>query len=86
MNEHRSITARLDDATIELVAELAASLGVSQEAFIAQAVRRVVESEADFRAFIQQGVDEADRGEVVAHEIVMAELDTMIAKHRARCA
>lgn len=85
MNEHRSLTMPLDDATRQLVDELAAAQGMSAEHYAAEAVRRIAESEADFRAFIQQGIDEADRGELVPHDEVMAELDAMIAKHRARC-
>lgn len=85
MNEHRSITAPLDADTIALVEELAAARGMSRDGFAAEAIRRVAESEADFRAFIQAGVDEADRGELEPHDEVMAELDAMIAKHRARC-
>jgi hypothetical protein len=36
------------------------------------------------RAFIQQGIDELDRGEGIPHELVMAELDAMIAEHEER--
>ena len=85
MNEHRSITVPFDEVTLRLVGELAAAQGMSPESFVAQAARRVAESEADFRSFIQQGIDEADRGDLVPHDEVMAELDGMIAKHRARC-
>ena len=85
MNEHRAISAALDADTIALVDELAAARGISRDAFAAEAIRRVAESEADFRAFIQAGIDDADRGNVVPHDAVMAELDAMIAKHRARC-
>lgn len=81
----RSVTADLDEATAALVDRLAQTRGVTPEAFAAEAVRRVAESEADFEAFVQVGIDAADRGEMVPHEVVMAELDAMIAKHEARC-
>ncbi|NJB96055.1 hypothetical protein CA233_17025 [Sphingomonas sp. ABOLD] len=51
----------------------------------ADAMPRVVETEAAFRAFLQEGLDAVERGDVVPHAQVMAELDAMIARHRARC-
>jgi predicted transcriptional regulator len=84
MNEHRRITTALDAETIALVEEVARKRGLSSDAYAAEAIRRVVESDADFDAFVQVGLNEAARGEVVPHEEVMAELDAMIAKHRAR--
>jgi len=48
-------------------------------------MRRVVEREAEFAAFAQTGIDELDRGEFIPHEVVMRDLDVMIAKHEARC-
>lgn len=51
----------------------------------ADAMPCVVETEAAFRAFLQEGLDAIERGDVVPHAQVMAELDAMIARHRARC-
>lgn len=84
MNEHRALTAALDDATMNLVEELARDRGITREAYAAEAIQRIAESEADYRAFIQVGIDQADRGELIPHEDVMAELDAMIARQRAR--
>lgn len=81
----RVVTALVDEETARLVRELAEARGQSPEAFAAEAIRRVVESEADFRAFLQAGIDAADRGDLIPHEEVMAELDTMIAQHRVQC-
>ena len=52
--------------------------------YAAEAIRRVAESEADHAAFLQVGIDAADRGELIDHAMVMAELDGMIARHRSR--
>ncbi|WP_210731808.1 CopG family transcriptional regulator [Sphingomonas sp. PAMC26645] len=68
-----------------IVDSLAASKGITGAEFAAEAIRRVAESEADYRAFIQVGIDAADRGDVVPHEQVMAELDQMIERHQTRC-
>ena len=85
MTEHHAITAQVDDATFAIVERLAQIRGVSGADFAAEAIRRVAESEEDYRAFIQVGVDALDRGDIVPHAQVMAELDAMIEQHRARC-
>jgi predicted transcriptional regulator len=85
MGASMRITAELDTDTKAIVDSLAASKGITGAEFAAEAIRRVAESEADYRAFIQVGIDAADRGDVVSHEVVMAELDQMIERHRSRC-
>jgi predicted transcriptional regulator len=84
MNAPANIVASLDAETLSLVDRLALSRRISGAQFAAEAIRRVAETEADFDAFVQVGIDAADRGELIDHADVMAELDTMIAKHRAR--
>jgi predicted transcriptional regulator len=79
------LTPLLDAETRAMVDTLAQRRGVTPEAFAAEAIRRVAESDTDFWAFVQVGVDAIDRGDVVPHEQVMAELDAMIEKHRTRC-
>jgi predicted transcriptional regulator len=79
------ITARVDDETLALVDRVAKAQGRSRAWFVSQAVQRVAETESDFMAFIQEGIDAADRGEVVPHEEVMDMLEGMIAKHRQQC-
>lgn len=84
MNELRRITAALDDETAALVARQAEERGLSVEDYAGEALRRMVESRSDLDALIRVGKEQAARGQVVAHDEVMAELDAMIAKHRAR--
>ncbi len=85
MNKPVFITAPINAETLALVEQLAEARGRSVEDYVAEAVQRVAESEADFRAFVQVGIDEADRGELIPHEEVMAELEARMEKHRARC-
>ena len=85
MGASMRITAELDTDTMAIVDSLAASKGITGAEFAAEAIRRVAESEADYRAFIQVGIDAADRGDVVPHEVVMVELDQMIERHKSRC-
>lgn len=85
MNKPTSITTQIDAETLALVEQLAEARGRSIEDFAAEAIQRVAESEADFRAFVQVGIDAAARGELVPHEQVMAELEARMEKHRDRC-
>lgn len=85
MNKPAFITAPIDAETLALVEQLAEAKGRSVEDYVAEAVQRVAESEADFRAFVQVGIDQADRGELIPHEEVMAELEARMKKHRDRC-
>ncbi|MFS0738434.1 ribbon-helix-helix protein, CopG family [Sphingomonas sp. 1P06PA] len=85
MSKSAVITARLDAETLAKVDRIAEAQGRSRSWFVAQAVREVAEREADFIAFVQVGIDEADRGALIAHDVVMAELDEMIARQKVRC-
>ena len=85
MNKPATITAHLDAETFAIVEELAAWQGRSIAEFAAEAIQRVAESQADYRAFLQEGIDSLDRGEGIPNDVVMAELDAMIARHEARC-
>ena len=68
------ITTRLDADTIALVDKVAASHGRSRSWFVAEAVKRAAENEADFLAFVKAGIDSADRGELTPHAEVFDNL------------
>ncbi len=78
------ITARLDPETMALVDQVAKAQGRSRAWFAARAIKQAAEAEAEYRAFVQVGIDAADRGELVPHEDVEVMIDDMIAKHRVR--
>ncbi|UUL81875.1 CopG family ribbon-helix-helix protein [Sphingomonas qomolangmaensis] len=80
-----TVSAEIDARTHDLLRQVTMATGRSEAEFVAEAVQRAAESDADYLAFIQKGVDSADRGELIPHAQVMAELDAMIAKQRARC-
>ena len=86
MNRSTVITARLDEATLALVDQVAKSQGRSRSWFVARAVQEVAESEAELLALIQEGEDAVSLGNIIAHKDVMVELDQMIDAHKARCA
>jgi predicted transcriptional regulator len=85
MSKSAVITARVNEETLALVDRLASAEGRSRAWFVARAVREVAEREAEFQAFVQEGIDAVERGDVASHEEVMADLDAMIAFHEARC-
>lgn len=85
MSKTAVITARVDQETLALVDQVSRAHGRSRAWFAAQAIAEAARKEAEFLAFVQEGIDAADRGEVVPHEDVEAELEAMIAKHAARC-
>lgn len=80
------IATEINPEVMALVDRVAQRRGISSRAYAAEAIRRAAESDDDFDAFVQVGLDAIERGEVIPHEQVMAELDQMIAAHRARCA
>jgi len=78
-------TARVDEETLALVDRVSKAHNRSRAWFVARAIGEAARKEADFLAFVQEGIDAIERGDVVEHDVVMAELDAMIAKHEARC-
>ncbi|BCA59323.1 CopG family ribbon-helix-helix protein [Sphingomonas sp. HMP6] len=83
MSKSAVITARLDVETLALVDRIASAQGRSRSWFAAEAIRRVAESEADFMAFVQAGIDSADRGELTPQDRVFADLRTRRAQRVA---
>lgn len=79
------ITTRLDPETLALVDRVSKAQGRSRSWFAAQAIKRAAEAEAEYQAFVQEGIDSAERGELVPHEEVMAILDGWIAEFEAKC-
>ncbi len=75
----------LDAETSALVERLASQKGMTTDQYASEAIRRVVETDADYQAFLHVGIDQLDRGEGIPHEQVMAELDEMIARRQAQC-
>ena len=68
-----------------LVDRAAKAHGRSRAWFAAQAIRRAAEAEAKLQEFLQEGIDAADRGDLVPHEEVMAMLDGWIDELEAEC-
>lgn len=68
MSKSAVITARLDDEALAKLDQLATTVDRSRAWIVAKAVQRYVDEELAFRAFVQEGVDAADRGELISQE------------------
>jgi predicted transcriptional regulator len=68
MNKPAAITTYVDADTLAIVEQLAAAQGRSVADVAGEAIRLFVAREAEYRAFVQAGIDAADRGEVVSQE------------------
>ncbi len=70
----RPITTAIDAATDDAISRIAAERGITRDAFAADALRRAVRADEKLAAFVQVGIDAADRGDVIPHDVVFAEL------------
>ncbi|HEV7289030.1 CopG family ribbon-helix-helix protein [Sphingomonas sp.] len=83
MSKTTVITARLEPELLAKLDALASEIDRSRAWVVAKAVQRYVEEELEYRAFIQAGIDSADRGELVSQEDMEAWFE---ARHRQAAA
>lgn len=57
---------------------------VSVSQYLVDLAENNARRDVEFRALVQEGIDEADRGELVDHADVMAEVEALIAASEAR--
>lgn len=62
------ITTRLDAEMLARLDQLAVAVDRSRAWLVAKAVQRYVDEELEFRAFVQAGIDSADRGDLISQE------------------
>ena len=80
MTKQTVISARVDEDTVALVDEIVAAQGRSRAWFVSQAVREHARREAEFLAFVQEGLDAADAGDWISHD----DMKQWIADRRAQ--
>ena len=68
MSKTAVITARVDEETLQSLDALAESQDRTRAWLVAKAVKRYVEEETEFRAFVRAGIESADRGELIDQE------------------
>jgi predicted transcriptional regulator len=86
MSKSAIITARVDEETLKLVDRVSKAHNRSRAWFAARAIAEAARKEAEYLAFVQEGIDAADRGDLIPHEEMIARIDAMIARHKTRCA
>ncbi len=81
MNEPAKIRieAEIDAETYKVLHGLAEAAGQSDAVFVADTIERFAKAEAEWQAFVQEGIDAADRGDVVSHEEMERWLEERIA-------
>ncbi len=72
--EMRPITTAVDAATDEAISRLAAGRGITRDEFAADALRRAVQADEELAAFVQVGIDAADRRDLIPQDVVFAKL------------
>jgi predicted transcriptional regulator len=72
--EMRAITTRIDIDTDDALERIAARRGMSKANFAADALCIAVRKADEFAAFVQVGIDAADRGELTPQDKVFAQL------------
>jgi predicted transcriptional regulator len=70
MSKTAVITARVDQETLALVDRVSKAHNRSRAWFVARAVAEAARKEAEYLAFVQVGIDAADRGDLISHEEV----------------
>lgn len=74
MSKSAVITARVDPETLALVDRVSKAHGRSRAWVAAEAIRKFAQQEAEFLAFVQEGIDAADRGELSPQDEVFERL------------
>jgi len=82
MRKTTVVTARIDASSSEKLDRLASKLDRSRAWVIQQAIERYVDTELELLAFIQVGIDSADRGELISQE----EMEAWFAARRLQAA
>ncbi len=82
MTKH--VTIELTEDQIARLDVLALHKGSPVESLILEAVEQVLGYDAWYREMVQEGLDSADRGELIPHEQVVAEMQELRAELLAR--
>jgi predicted transcriptional regulator len=83
MSKTSVVTARLDPETLAALDLLGERQDRSRAWLVGQAIKRYVEEEAGFLAFLKEGDDAIERGDYVTHDDLIAELKAMRKEKRA---
>lgn len=85
MSKSKVITARIEPETWEQVDAVARAQGRSRSAFAADAIAEAAANEARILALVEEGIADVEAGRIHPHEVALAKIEALIAKHKARC-
>jgi len=74
----KSITIQTEPAIVEQLSALAKSMDRSRNRVIEDALKQYLEQQARYVEGIEQAMASLERGEGIAHEELMAEMDALI--------
>lgn len=77
------LTIRLNEPSIAKLDEIAKATDRKRSWHISKAIHAYIEEEYQFLEGVRRGIDAADRGDVVSHETVESDLETLLNKHGA---
>ena len=77
------VAFQLSDEQARRLGEIARHRHASTAALVQEAVAQYLDQDAEFRAAVQVGIDQADRGEVEDWEVVKVRLRAHMAKRLA---
>ena len=77
-----TISARVPEELSQQITVLARALRRNRSWIIEEAIRGYVRSEQQFIDAVQEGLRADDAGDVVAHDVVMAEIETLLRDNR----
>jgi predicted transcriptional regulator len=76
-----TISARVSEELSQQITALAQALRRNRSWVIEEAVRGYLHSEQEFLEAVREGIRADDAGDVLAHDVVMAEAETLLNAH-----
>ncbi|HER25551.1 MAG TPA: ribbon-helix-helix protein, CopG family [Rhodospirillales bacterium] len=77
------LTVRLNETDISKLDEIAKATDRKRSWHMTQAIQAYIKDEYTFLEGVRRGIDAADRGDVVSHESVEADLEALLSKQGA---
>lgn len=76
-----TISARVSEELSQQITTLAQALRRNRSWVIEEAVRGYIHSEQQFMEAVREGIRADDAGDVIAHDVVMAEAETLLSTY-----
>ena len=77
------LTLRLKDEEISKLDEIAQATDRKRSWHMSRAIRAYIDDEYQFLEGVRRGIEAADNGDMVSHDIVSADIETLLSKRDA---